>query len=56
MNGISSTKEFYKKIWDVVYLKKQSITLRKNNFHQFLIPVFACQLAQDSDSHKKTNR
>ena len=26
---------------------------KKNNFHQFLIPVFACQLAQDSDSHKK---
>ena len=26
---------------------------KKNNFDQFLIPVFACQLAQDSDSHKK---
>ncbi len=25
----------------------------KNNFPKFQIPVFACQLAQDSDSHKK---
>lgn len=26
---------------------------KKNNFLEYLIPVFACQLAQDSDSHKK---
>ena len=26
---------------------------KKNNFLQYMIPVFACQLAQDSDSHKK---
>ena len=28
----------------------------KNNFLDYIIPVFACQLAQDSDSHKKTYR
>ena len=27
---------------------------KKNNFPQYIIPVFACQLAQDSDSHQKT--
>ena len=26
---------------------------KKNNFLDYIIPVFACQLAQDSDSHKK---
>ncbi len=26
---------------------------KKNGFPRFMIPVFACQLAQDSDSHKK---
>ena len=26
---------------------------KKNNFSQYVIPVFACQLAQDSDSHQK---
>ncbi len=26
---------------------------KKNNFPKYLIPVFACQLAQDSESHKK---
>ncbi len=26
---------------------------KKNNFLDYTIPVFACQLAQDSDSHKK---
>ncbi len=26
---------------------------KKNNFQQYLIPVFSCQLAQDSESHKK---
>jgi DNA ligase-1 len=26
---------------------------KKNNFAQYIIPVFACQLAQDSDLHKK---
>ncbi len=26
---------------------------KKNNFSQYTIPVFACQLAQDSDSHQK---
>jgi len=26
---------------------------KKNNFPQYIIPVFACQLAQDSDSHQK---
>ena len=29
---------------------------KKNNFQQYLIPVFSCQLAQDSESHKKINR
>ncbi len=26
---------------------------KKNNFPQYIIPVFSCQLAQDSDSHQK---
>ncbi len=26
---------------------------KKNNFHNFLIPVFSCQLAQDCELHKK---
>ena len=26
---------------------------KKNNFNQFLIPVFSCQLAQDSEQHQK---
>ena len=26
---------------------------KKNNLLEYIIPVFACQLAQDSDSHKK---
>ena len=26
---------------------------KKNNFHDFLIPVFSCQLAQDCEMHKK---
>lgn len=26
---------------------------KKNNFKKYLIPVFSCQLAQDSDHHKK---
>ncbi len=36
------------------YQKKQLIMLqKKNNFTKYLIPVFSCQLAQDSESHKK---
>ena len=28
----------------------------KNNFENFKIPVFACQLAQDVENHKKIDR
>ena len=27
---------------------------KKNNFQNFIIPVFSCQLAQDCELHKKT--
>ena len=46
-------KRIFKKTLDVGYLKKLLIMLQKNNFHDFLIPVFSCQLAQDCELHKK---
>ena len=27
---------------------------KKNNYNDFLIPVFSCQLAQDCELHKKS--
>ena len=54
MNGISFLGEFFRKILDVGLSEKTiNNVAKKNNYYDFLIPVFSCQLAQDCELHKK---